>query len=96
MLIPSPGLALIQPLEEKSELIITSKNEGRILKGTIIEMGPDDMNNYGGILKADNYGKKGDVVYFLSYYGEGGYDQIKIDNVDYYFVKFGDIRGKIT
>lgn len=90
----SPGLALIEPIIEKSEsgITITSKKEGRIIKGKIIKMGNDDLNNYGTKIEAKNYGKEGDIIYFLSYYEEGGYDQVKIEGVNYYLVKWGDFR----
>ena len=96
ILIPSPGIALVLPLDEKSSsLVLSSKKDGRILKGKIVEMGQDDINNYGAIIVASNYGKKGDLIYFLSYYDEGGYDNVKIDNTRYYLVKFGDFRLNI-
>lgn len=90
---PSPGVAIVKEIKEESiSGLNTGAQQKRIIKGEIIEMGPDDMNNYGGIVEAKNYGKKGDTIYFLSYYQEGGYDKFKIDGTEYYLVKFGDFR----
>lgn len=94
-IIPSPGVALVKPVEDKSEYLITGQEQKRIIKGEIVEMGADDTNNYGATVKADSYGKKGDTIHFLSYYQEGGYDQIKLDGELHYYVKFGDFRGTI-
>jgi|GEM_PF-6110247 len=91
--IASPGIALIQPLAEKNTtLILTNLKEGRIIRGKIIDMGLDDTNNYGGKIEAKNYGRNGDIVWFLSYYQEGGYDKVKLDGVEHYLVKWGDFR----
>ncbi len=90
---PSPGIALILPIEEKSlSGLNTGVQQKRILKGVICEMGADDTNNYGGTIKAADYGKENDTIYFLSYYQEGNYDSVKINGEKYYLVKFGDFR----
>lgn len=96
-IICSPGIALVKPLEETSQsgVNLGNKQETRILKGEVVEMGPDDINNYGAVIKAEDYGKKGGVIYFLSYYQEGGYDRVKIEGIEYYLVKFGDFRLNI-
>lgn len=94
-LIASPGIAIVEPLVSKttSAIITQTKPKGRIGIGKIISMGKDILTDFGSILKASDYGKEGDVVYFLSYYEEGGYDFTSVDNKQVYMVKWQDFRS---
>lgn len=91
----SPGIAIISTIKEtkESSIIGPDKTRGRITKGKIVSMGADDMTNNGAVIPAKNYGKVGDVVYFLHYYDEGGVDVGEIGGETYFFVKWPDFRG---
>lgn len=93
----APGIAVITPIEEKaSEIITTDKKQGRIQKGKILSMGRNVITDANALLEASFYGKEGDIVYFLSYYEEGGYDYATVNGEKYYFVKWQDFRGVIN
>lgn len=91
----SPGIAIIKEITEKDEstLTLTQKSAGRIIYGEIISMGKDTTGNAGEPIKAEDYGKVGDKVWFLHYYDEGGVDVGEIDGQKLLFVKFGDFRA---
>jgi co-chaperonin GroES (HSP10) len=91
---PSPGIVIISPLKkEEASIIGSDKSQGRIIKGKIIAIGGDDTTTMGEIIKASKYGKTGDIVWFLSYYTEGGYDRMEVNGELLYCVKFADIRA---
>lgn len=90
---PSPGIALVKPFEEnKDKFKLTDKIEGRIYRGEIITMGADDKTGYGEPIVGSEYGKAGDVIWFMHYYQEGGVDMVYLDNVLFYVVKWQDFR----
>lgn len=91
----APGIAIIKEIKDKdtSALVVRQTTKGKIKKGKIISMGPDDISNSGAVIPAKHYAKEGDIVLFLSYYIEGELDYTKIEGEDYYLVKFGDLRG---
>lgn len=89
----SPGIAIIEEIEEKEEgLVLSQKKEGRIIKGKILSMGSYDTQ-HGEKIEPERFGKVGDVVYFLSYYVEGGVDYGVVEGRKIYFVKWGDFRA---
>lgn len=94
---PTPGIAIIELLDDKktSSLTLTSKQEGRIRKGKILAIAPYDIVHAGEHIPSHEFGSVGDTVYFMSYYDEGGVDRTVIDNKTYFFVKFGDLRGRV-
>jgi co-chaperonin GroES (HSP10) len=91
-----PGLAIIESLEEKNNntFIVTGQSTGRIVKGRIVAMGPDDTTMTGELIKSEKYGKVGDIVWFLHYAIEGGADLGTIEGKQYIFCKWGDLRAK--
>jgi co-chaperonin GroES (HSP10) len=94
--IASPGIAIIKLIEEKTNesLVLTNKSQGRIVKGEIISMGLDTTGTAGETVKASNFGKEKDIVWFLHYFDEGGVDVGVVDGIKYLFVKWGDFRAK--
>lgn len=92
----APGIAIVEPLETKQTAAIVTSNKarGRIIPGKIISMGEDDITNSGAIIPAKKYGKTGDIIHFLHYYDEGGVDEGEINGKKYFWVKWGDFRGK--
>lgn len=89
---PSPGILLIEPLDTKTNAILTgNKQFQRNKKGKIIAKGKNLVTDFGALIEIDWYGKVGDIVYFLSY--EEGYDQIDENGKKYYLVKYQDLRG---
>lgn len=97
-LLASPGIAIIKSIVENKEssIIGPSQTKGRIKRGEIISMGPDDTTQTGENIPASRYGKEGDIVYFLHYYDEGGVDIGQVNGEEYFFVKWGDLRAKET
>ena len=90
--IPSPGIVLIQPLQEASHKIIVQGNDNsRIQSGKVLAMGMEAPNSDTSKVAMNQYCKVGDIVYFLSY--EGDYDSTKIEGQKYYLVKREDLRG---
>ena len=91
--IPAPGIVLVEPIEKEqtSGVVTTSKSTTRILKGKVLEVGPDLITNADALLVSRHYCKAGDKITFLSY--EGDYDNFTHENRKYYVVKFEDIRG---
>lgn len=94
-LTPSPGIAIIEPLEthDPSAFATSSQPKGRTIRGTIIAMGADDKTVYNIPIKATDYGKVGDIVWFLHYYEEGGVDIMTFNDKQYYVAKWQDFRG---
>ena len=92
-----PGIAIIESLEQENNnsFIVTGQSQGRIVKGKIVAMGPDDTTQMGELIKSEKYGKVGDTVWFLHYAIEGGADLGTIDGKQYIFVKWGDLRAKL-
>lgn len=92
----SPGIAILEEVKEQetAAIIGTTPKTGRICKGKILSMGRNLVTDANAILEAEFYGQEGDIVYFLHYYDEGGYDYRDIDGKRYYFVKWQDFRGK--
>jgi co-chaperonin GroES (HSP10) len=92
----SPGFAIVKEVkeEEGESIVLSQKKQGRIILGEIISMGGDTTGSAGELVKASEYGKVGDKIWFLHYYDEGGVDVGEIDGQKYYFVKFGDFRAK--
>lgn len=91
----SPGIAIILPTDEQTtSTIITGKKDGRITQGKIVSMGADTTGSGGEVIHAHDYGKEGDIVWFLHYYDEGGVDVMQVGSTKYYAVKWGDFRAK--
>jgi len=93
-LIPSPGIALIEPMEEKKQNggISMVKESYRIIPGKIIAMGINLESIYGGKLNGVDYGEAGDTIYFYHIYQEGGYDTTYLNDKKYFLIKWEDFR----
>ena len=90
--IPSPGIILIQPLEEtSSKIIVQGKNNSRIQSGKVLAVGIEPPNSDTSKVAINQYCEIHDIVYFLSY--EGEYDSAKIEGQKYFLVKREDLRG---
>lgn len=94
---PSPGIAVVKEFKQENTSSVMTKNssKGRIITGTIVYMGLADMTTSGVLIKPELFGKVGNTIWFLHYYDEGGVDVGEIDGVEYFFVKFQDIRGRL-
>jgi co-chaperonin GroES (HSP10) len=85
----APGIYLIQEIKEKNLVNTGTPKDKKILKGTIIDVGPNRDHDSGG--KLISTFKVGDVVWFLNY--QESYDWFEDGNVKYYCVLFNDTRA---
>jgi co-chaperonin GroES (HSP10) len=94
---PSPGIAIIEEIKETETQggIVGVTEKHRIIPGKIIAIGKDLVTDAGAILKANVYGRVGDIVYFIHYYEEGGYDVAIVNQTKYYTTKFQDFRFNV-
>jgi co-chaperonin GroES (HSP10) len=92
---PRPGMVIIKPIKSNkpdySKINLGQNTSARIKKGTVVAVGKDGLTQIGAILKAEDYAKVGDVMYFLSY--DGNYDVGDVDGEEYHFTKFEDLRS---
>lgn len=89
--IASPATAVIEELKKTtSGALATPKSKSR-------HMGTGKILSITGTkeLPAEQYGKVGDIVTFLSYYEEGEYDRQEADGTIIYFVKLEDFRAQV-
>jgi co-chaperonin GroES (HSP10) len=92
MLHPAPGCCLLELRPEKntSGLAISVTNKQQILRGNVIAVGLPGTTKFGAQVQSPC--KRGDVVFFLSYEQNGGYDSFTHLGKKYYVVEFLDIR----
>lgn len=88
----SPGHAIVELLKEKTS-IITGEQKDRIKRGKIIAMGIDQTTDYGTKIPASEYGKVGDIIYFLHYFESEGLDHTFTNGKTIFFVKWIDFKG---
>jgi len=89
---PSPGVLIVEPIQEKEEAIYTGEKRGKVIRGKVIAIGSDLVTNTQTYSMRD-YAKVGDTVAFLTY--EGEYDQMVIGDKAYHAVKVEDMRSRI-
>lgn len=95
MLIPSPGIIIISPLDTTSDAIITGKPKfQKIKKGKVVGIGNTLVTDFGTEVETADYCKVGDIVWFISY--EDGYDEIIENDKKYHIVKVQDLRAIVS
>lgn len=86
---PTEGHLLIQPLEKETKttsgIYLPDSAGEKPQKGKVLAIGGDEITDSGKVRKSPV--KVGDVVIYKKW---GGND-VKVDGVEYMFVKFGDI-----
>ena len=93
---PCPGVVVIQLIKtpsDKNQLNYGQDTTSKIKKGKVIAVGDDDITSGGAQLLMKDYAKVGDIMYFLTY--EGEYDQGKVEQESYHFVKIADLRSRV-
>lgn len=89
---PLPGYVLLKPIPEdkKTGFITAAEPTDKQLSGVVVAVGDDVANEFGTILTCNL--KAGDKVIHRAY----GHESYKYNGIDYRFVKFLDIVGKIN
>ena len=91
----APGIYLIELLEEDGHVNVGQEKEKQVLKGRILDVGPDRKHDQGGDLVSTLH--KGDIVWFFSYVNGADYFEHKYEGKrkKYYTVIFNDCRAYI-
>ena len=88
-LAPAPGYVIIEPLEKElktsSGIYLPDNASEKPQKGKVLAVGEDDVTENG--TKRKSFCKKGDVVVYKKWGG----NEVKIEGIEYLFVKFEDI-----
>lgn len=88
-LTPTAGLLLLEPAEKEykttSGIYLPESTGDKPQKGTIIAVGDDEVTDQG--VKKPAPAKVGDTVIYKKW----GANEVKLDGVDYLFVKFDDV-----
>lgn len=87
-----PGVYLVQLIKEESVVNTGAPKKRRVLKGKIIDVGPDRDHDQGGTLKSAR--KIGDIIWFFSYTDEDA-DSFEANGKVYHTVIFNDTRAHI-
>jgi chaperonin GroES len=88
-LAPLPGYVLVQPSEAQKQtdsgIYLPDTHEEKPQQGTVLAVGADWQTEYGATIKSPV--KKDDLVIYKKWGG----NEVKIDDVEYQFLKFEDI-----
>lgn len=89
-LVPTAGYILIEPLEAQKQTasglyLPDNANPEKPQKGTILAIGADEVTDHGATRSAP--AKVGETVIYKKWGG----NEVKINNIEYLFVKFDDI-----
>ena len=86
-----PGIYLVELIEPETRVNLGPQKEKQILKGKILDVGPNRTHDSGG--KLESARKAGDVIWFFSYVT--GADFFEEGGKKYYTVLFNDARAHI-
>ncbi len=89
-LTPAAGYVLIEPQEAETKtasgiLLPDSATAEKPQEGKVLEVGPEEITEYGA--KRPSPCKKGDTVIYKKWGG----NEVKVNSIEYLFVKFEDI-----
>lgn len=92
---PAPGYLLLKPesVEKKTQsgIYLPDSAQGeKPQKGEVIAVGDDEILD--SSIKRKSPVKKGDVVLYKKWGG----NEVKLDNIEYVFIKFEDVLGIIN
>ena len=87
-----PGYVLIEPIQEENinGFIVTESNVEKQLKGKVIGVGSETINEWGTKISTEI--KEGDIVAYRHY----GHDDFNFEGKDYKICRFLDITLKIN
>lgn len=86
-----PGIYLVELIKETSPVITGDSSQKQVLKGRILDVGPNRSHDDGG--KLESFRKVGDIIWFFSYVQ--GADNFEHEGKKYYTVLFNDARAHL-
>ena len=91
---PAAGYLLVSPLESQKQtaagIYLPESHEDKPQEGTVLAVGPDEVTDSGA--KRSAPAKKGDKVIYKKWGG----NEVKIESIEYQFLKFDDILAVLA
>jgi len=87
----SPGIYLVERIEDDSQINVGKSKDKKILMGKVVSVGENREHDDGG--KMVSVYKVGDIIWFFSYVD--GADEFEYERKKYHCVIFHDARAKL-